>query len=101
MARQGRFAAACRTEALAKADRELILKSGKPAEKLRQIACGQFVFPYADDGPPAALQKPAYFPIPGLVAGDLLSPEGGAVLGPGGVLGATMPKTAIYKYRQL
>lgn len=56
------------------------------------------MFPNADHKPAAFAQGAIYAAIPGLVAGDLGQPEGGAGLGLGAVLGAAVPEAAVHEY---
>lgn len=56
------------------------------------------VLPNPKDQPAALAQREIYTPIPSPVAFDLGFPEGRAGSGPGDVLGAAMPKAAVYKH---
>lgn len=95
----------------AKADRGLVLQDRKPVEKARQIPLRQLMLPYTHHAPTFCPQQPVHLPISGLVANNLGQPEGGAILGPGGVLWTTVPdlsavgraeaEAAVHKYRGL
>jgi len=95
----------------AEADRGLTAQDGKPAEKAWQVAFSQFVLPYSDYSPAFRSQQPVHSSIPCPVAGDLVSPERGAGLGPGRVPGAAVPdlsavgraeaEAAVHKHRGL
>ena len=65
------------------------------------VAAPQFVLPNPEDGPAAFAQGAVYAAVAGLVALNLLPPEGGVGLGLGAVPGAAVPETAVHKHRQL
>ena len=58
------------------------------------------MFPDTNHFPAAFAQRGIDAAVPGLVAGDLGQPEGGAGLGAGPVLRTTVPETAVHKHRQ-
>ena len=66
-------------------------------EEAAQILAREFVFPHTYYRPAFGAEEAVDPPIAGLVAGDLGSPEGRAMLGPGGVGGAAVPETAVHK----
>ena len=80
-------------------------------EEAAQILAREFVFPHTYYRPAFGAEAAVDLPVAGLVAGDLGSPEGRAMLGPGGVGGAAVPdssavglaeaEAAVHKHRGL
>ena len=55
----------------------------------------ELVAPDAEDGPAASAEGAGDEAVAGAVGGDLISPEGGVGLGPGGVERAAVPEAAV------
>lgn len=61
----------------------------------------EVVFPHSHDAPTSLSQGLIHSTIPGLVCGELLSPEGAIVDWQVGMLWTAVPKAAVHEYSQL
>lgn len=65
------------------------------ADELGFISPLQLVFPNTSDLPALGAEEAVDATVAGLVAGDLRKPESRPGLGPGRMLGATVPEAAV------
>ena len=70
-------------------------------EKARRVLPSEFMFPDAEDFPSEFAEEAVHFFVAGLVALNLLPPEGGVGLGFGAVPGTAVPEAAVHKHRGL